>query len=147
VGCPFCGVVAHGHGRQTVELIDAPCFAVPVRLWWRKRRWRCPEPSCPLTSFMEQDPDVTPAWGLLTLGHHEPEVVVDAHLGDCRAEGFESRVETVRLVEKIDILRRPGVMHAREDCASALERPGAVRPIEHAGQETVEDKASKQRMA
>jgi transposase len=44
VGCPSCGVVAHGHGRQTVELIDAPCFTSPVRLEWRKRRWRCPEP-------------------------------------------------------------------------------------------------------
>ena len=60
VGCPVCGVVAHAHGRQTVELIDAPCFADPVRLWWRKRRFRCPEPSCPVTSFMEQDPQVAP---------------------------------------------------------------------------------------
>jgi len=51
VGCPSCGVVAHAHGRQTVELIDAPCFTSPVRLWWRKRRFRCPEPSCPVTSF------------------------------------------------------------------------------------------------
>lgn len=66
VGCPSCGVVAHGHGRQTVELIDAPCFAAPVRLWWRKRRWRCPESMCPVTSFTEQDPDIAPARGLLT---------------------------------------------------------------------------------
>ena len=66
VGCPSCGVVAHAHGRQTVELIDAPCFTAPVRLWWRKRRFRCPEPSCPVTSFMEQDPDIAPARGLLT---------------------------------------------------------------------------------
>jgi transposase len=67
VGCPSCGVVAHGHGRQTVELIDAPCFTSPVRLEWRKRRFRCPEPSCPVTSFMEQDPQVAPPRGLLTL--------------------------------------------------------------------------------
>jgi len=66
MGCPSCGVVAHAHGRQTVELIDAPCFTCPVRLSWRKRRWRCPEPLCPVTSFMEQDPDVAPARGLLT---------------------------------------------------------------------------------
>ena len=32
MGCPACGVVAHAHGRQQVELIDAPCFAAPVRL-------------------------------------------------------------------------------------------------------------------
>ena len=66
MGCPSCGVVAHGHGRQLVELIDAPCFTAPVRLLWRKRRWRCPESSCPVTSFMEQDPDVAPARALLT---------------------------------------------------------------------------------
>lgn len=36
MGCPACGVLAHAHGRQRVELIDAPCFTAPVRLWWRK---------------------------------------------------------------------------------------------------------------
>lgn len=66
MGCPSCGVVAHAHGRQLIELIDAPCFTTPVRLVWRKRRWRCPESSCPVTSFMEQDPAVVPARALLT---------------------------------------------------------------------------------
>ena len=56
MGCPACGVIAHAHGRQRVELIDAPCFTAPVRLWWRKQRWLCPEPTPPVTSFMEQDP-------------------------------------------------------------------------------------------
>ena len=66
MGCPACGVIAHAHGRQRVELIDAPCFTVPVRLWWRKRRWLCPEPMCPVTSFMEQDPDIARPRALLT---------------------------------------------------------------------------------
>ena len=66
MGCPACGVVAHAHGRQRVELIDAPCFTAPVKLWWRKRRWLCPEPSCPVTSFMEQDPEVARPRALLT---------------------------------------------------------------------------------
>ncbi|QXT61641.1 ISL3 family transposase [Tessaracoccus palaemonis] len=66
MGCATCGVVAHAHGRQRVELIDAACFTAPVRLWWRKRRWLCPEPSCPVTSFMEQDPDVARPRALLT---------------------------------------------------------------------------------
>lgn len=66
MGCPSCGVVAHGHGRQLIELIDAPCFTTRVRVVWRKRRWRCPESSCPVTSFTEQDPDVAPARALLT---------------------------------------------------------------------------------
>ena len=66
MGCPACGVIAHAHGRQRVEMIDAPCFTAPVRLWWRKRRWVCPEPMCPVTSFMEQDPAVAPRRALLT---------------------------------------------------------------------------------
>ena len=66
MGCPACGVIAHAHGRQRVELIDAPCFTAPVKLWWRKRRWLCPEPMCPVNSFMERDPDVAPRRALLT---------------------------------------------------------------------------------
>ena len=45
-GCPDCGVVAVGHGRHVQVLHDAPCFGTPVRVRWRKRIWRCPEPSC-----------------------------------------------------------------------------------------------------
>jgi len=66
MGCPACGVIAHAHGRQRMELIDAPCFTAPVKLWWRKRRWLCPEPMPPVTSFMEQNPDVTRPRALLT---------------------------------------------------------------------------------
>ena len=66
MGYPACGVIAHAHSRQRVELIDAPCFTAPVRLWWRKRRWLCPEPMCPVTSFMEQDPDIARPRALLT---------------------------------------------------------------------------------
>lgn len=66
MGCPRCGVVVHAHGRQQVELIDAPCFTASVRLLWLKRRWRCPEPLCPVTSFMEQDPAIALPRGLLT---------------------------------------------------------------------------------
>ena len=66
MGCPACGVVAHAHGRQRIELIDAPCFTALVRVWWRKRRWVCPEPSCPVTSFTEQDAAVAARRALLT---------------------------------------------------------------------------------
>jgi transposase len=55
MGCPSCGVVAHGHGRDAVRLIDTPSAGRPVRIVWRKRRWVCPEPSCPVVSFVEQD--------------------------------------------------------------------------------------------
>lgn len=54
-GCRSCGVVAASHGRRTVRLIDTPCFGRPVELWWRKRAWRCAEPSCEVGVFTEQD--------------------------------------------------------------------------------------------
>ena len=34
VGCPGCGVIAQGHGRVVVEVIDAPWAGVPVRIRW-----------------------------------------------------------------------------------------------------------------
>lgn len=55
-GCPDCGVVAVGHGRRVRVLHDAPCFGRPVRVWWRKRIWRCPEPSCPRSTWTEERP-------------------------------------------------------------------------------------------
>ena len=39
VGCPGCGVIAQGHGRVVVEVIDAPWAGVPARIRWFKRRW------------------------------------------------------------------------------------------------------------
>lgn len=54
VACRACGVVAASHGRRDVHLVDAPCFARPVRLVWRKRTWRCAEAACPGRVFTEQ---------------------------------------------------------------------------------------------
>lgn len=34
-GCRSCGAIARSHGRQTVRLIDTPCFGRPVELVWR----------------------------------------------------------------------------------------------------------------
>jgi hypothetical protein len=55
MGCRSCGVIAHGHGRVDVRLVDAPAFGHPVRIIWRKRRWLCREPVCEVGSFVEQD--------------------------------------------------------------------------------------------
>ena len=66
MGCPACGVVARGHGRDVVELLDAPAFGAPVRLRWRKRRWVCPDPGCPVGSFTEQDDTVAAPRAKLT---------------------------------------------------------------------------------
>ena len=40
VGCPGCGVIAQGHGRVVVEVIDAPWAGVPARIRWFKRLFR-----------------------------------------------------------------------------------------------------------
>ena len=53
VGCPSCGVRAVGHGRSVVQVRDLPNADRPVRLVWRKRRWRCVDPDCSTKSFTE----------------------------------------------------------------------------------------------
>ena len=55
VGCPGCGVIAHGHGRVVVEVIDAPWAGVPARFRWFKRRWMCRERTCQTVTFLEHD--------------------------------------------------------------------------------------------
>ena len=55
VGCPGCGVIAQGHGRVVVEVIDAPWAGVPARFWWFKRRWICRETTCQTVIFLEHD--------------------------------------------------------------------------------------------
>ncbi len=67
VGCPTCGVVASSHGRRTVRLVDAPSFGRPVEVLWRKRTWECPEPSCPVGVFTEQDEQVAKPRAMLTV--------------------------------------------------------------------------------
>jgi transposase len=54
-GCPTCGVVAHVKDRYQVELIDLPIHGDPARLVWHKRRLRCPDPDCPMGSWVERD--------------------------------------------------------------------------------------------
>jgi transposase len=56
VGCPGCGVVGAAHDRMSVEYRDLPAFGRPVRLVWRKRRWRCPEAGCPESTWTETSP-------------------------------------------------------------------------------------------
>ena len=58
MGCPACGVVAWGHGRVVVRLVDAPAMGRPVRIRWRKRRWVCPDPDCAVGTFVEQDENI-----------------------------------------------------------------------------------------
>ena len=54
-GCPGCGVIAQGHGRMVVEVIDAPWAGIPTRIRWFKRRWICREHTCQTVTFLEHD--------------------------------------------------------------------------------------------
>jgi hypothetical protein len=52
-GCRRCGVLALPHGRREHLLHDAPFGHRHVRVMWRKRVWRCPEPACATVTFTE----------------------------------------------------------------------------------------------
>jgi transposase len=90
-GCPDCGVVAIGHGRRVQLLHDAPCFGRPVRVRWRKRIWRCPEPACARRTWTEVQPYATPrakltaratSWAVDALRHDDTTVsAIARHLG------------------------------------------------------------------
>lgn len=56
--CRLCGVVAHVKDRPAVELVDLPAFGHPTRLVWHKRRFCCPETSCLMGSWTEEDPRI-----------------------------------------------------------------------------------------
>ena len=90
-GCPDCGVVAVGHGRRVQVLHDAPCFGRPVRVRWRKRIWRCPEPACGRSTWTEDHPYAparakltsrATAWAVDALRHDDTTVsAIARHLG------------------------------------------------------------------
>lgn len=67
MGCPECGVIAHGHGHSNMTLVDAPCFDRPVRIVWHKRTWRCDERSCVKKVFTQQNPVVAASRAGLTM--------------------------------------------------------------------------------
>ena len=46
-GCPGCGVIAQGHGRVVVEVIDAPWAGVPVRIRWHNTALDVPRTHLP----------------------------------------------------------------------------------------------------
>ena len=57
--CPTCGVFSSSvKGNVVTWPRDIPYGAGPVRLQWRKRRWRCREDACPRGSFTESIPAV-----------------------------------------------------------------------------------------
>jgi transposase len=65
-GCPGCGTLTSRiHDRPVSVLRDVPFGEGPLRLVWRKRRYRCREAACPRRSFTEAT-DVVPPRSRLT---------------------------------------------------------------------------------
>ena len=54
-GCPGCGVIAQGHGRMVVEVIDAPWAGVPARFRWHNTAMDMPRNHLPDGAFLEHD--------------------------------------------------------------------------------------------
>jgi transposase len=54
VGCSGCGTRAVPKDRRWVTLRDVPAGRRFVRVRWRKRIWRCPEPDCDVNTWTEQ---------------------------------------------------------------------------------------------
>ena len=58
-GCPGCGVIAQGHGRVVVEVIDArPGPGSRQGSGGTIRRWICREHACQIATFIEQNHSV-----------------------------------------------------------------------------------------
>lgn len=60
VGCAGCGVRAEAHGRRTARVRDLPAGGRPVALLWRKRIWRCGEPTCGVGTWTERAAAIRP---------------------------------------------------------------------------------------
>src|SRR5215211_7881919 len=60
IGCGGCGVRATPHGRRMVRVRDLPIGGRPVVLAWRKRIWRCREPSCRVGTWTERAGAIRP---------------------------------------------------------------------------------------
>lgn len=78
--CPSCAGVVWHHDVTNVELVDLPCFGRQTRLVWSKQRWRCPNRSCTMVTFVEIDDriareragitDRAGRWATFQVGHH-----------------------------------------------------------------------------
>jgi transposase len=58
--CASCAVPAVVKDRPVVELVDLCVFGRPARLAWRKHRWECRNPLCPMGSWTGEDSRIAP---------------------------------------------------------------------------------------
>ena len=58
VPCPGCGSYAASKERRPARLTDLTCFGRKVILIWNKRRLKCLEPTCDISTFTEANPQI-----------------------------------------------------------------------------------------
>ena len=78
--CASCSGAVWHHDDLDIELVDLSCFGRRTRLVWSKSRWRCPNPSCAVVTFVETDEriaaervgitDRAGRWATFQVGHH-----------------------------------------------------------------------------
>ncbi len=54
--CSRCGGQAELVGSRTDELVDLPIMGRPSRFRLKRRRWRCPTPTCDAKQWLEPNP-------------------------------------------------------------------------------------------
>jgi transposase len=122
VGCSGCGVRAESQDRIDVEARDLACFGRPVRLVWRKRRWRCVDADCEARTWTETSPAVSSRQVLTRRAGVEA----------CRQVGMNAR-PVASLARELGVCWWT-VMDAVEEHGTPLvEEPGRVGPVHQLG--------------
>ena len=67
-GCGGCAGPVWAHGSSKVRLVDLSALGRPVRLVWAKRRRWCPDGSCQVCTFTDQQPRFAPPRARVTSG-------------------------------------------------------------------------------
>ncbi len=122
VGCSSCGVRAEAHERMDVEVRDLACFGRPVRLVWRKRRWRCVEPDCEAKTWTE-DCDTVSSRQVLTRR---------AGIEACRQVGMNAR-PVASLARELGVSWWTVMEAVSEHGAPLVEDPSRVGPVRQLG--------------
>ena len=122
VGCRECGVRAEAQDRTEVEVRDLACFGRPVRLVWRKRRWRCVDPDCEAKTWTETSPAVSSRQVLTRR----------AGLEACRQVGMNAR-PVASLARELGVCWWTVMDAVEEHGAPLVEDPDRLGPVHQLG--------------
>jgi len=122
VGCHRCGVRAEAQDRMEVEVRDLACFGRPVRLVWRKRRWRCVDLDCDARTWTESSSAVSARQVLTRRAGQEA----------CRQVGMNAR-PVAGLARELGVCWWTVMDAVAEHGTPLVEDPDRVGPVRHLG--------------